>query len=146
MCKRIILSGVSLCLIVYLFISAYRTPMPIIKHYDDCNLVYFRYNAGFEQGDYIPTEITEYDKQAVLKCLSKYNEQRTFEQNRYGTFGKSLCDSEIIILIHTDVHTDNSIKKICIGKEDYIDNTDDEMMHQIVNASDLENELKAFIK
>lgn len=97
MFKKFILAGISSFLIVYAFISSYRTPLPIIDNISDSDIVVIRYNDGFEQDSYIENEIAEFDEQAVLKCISKYDEQRTLNKLHYGALGRSLNDFEIIL-------------------------------------------------
>lgn len=140
MFKKYILAGISLFLIVYAFISAYLTPFPIIDNISDSDVVAIRYNDGFEQGNYIVNEITEFDEQAVLKCISKYDEQRTLNKLYYGALGRSLNDFEIIVAVHAD----NDLKFIYLGKDSYLDSGDD-IKHIIINDSDLREELKELI-
>lgn len=144
MFKKYILAGISLFLIVYAFISAYLTPFPIIDNISDSDVVAIRYNDGFEQGNYIVNEITEFDEQAVLRCISKYDEQRTLNKLYYGALGRSLNDFEIIIYMHADINTDNDSKFIYLGKDSYLDSGDD-IKHIIINDSDLREELKELI-
>lgn len=144
MFKKFILAGVSLFLIVYAFISAYLIPLPIIDNISDSDIVVIRYNDGFEQGSYIENEITEFDEQAVLKCISKYDEQRTLNKLHYGALGRSLNDFEIIVAVHADKNTDNDLKFIYLGKDSYLDSGDD-IKHIIINDSDLREELKELI-
>lgn len=138
--KRIIISGVSLCLIAVLCLSAaikaYRAPRPILDDIINCQIVVIRYNDAFEQGNYIETEITEFDEQAVLKCISKYNEQKTFQKY----MGGPLADFEIEIYVHV---WDKGLKKIYLGKEDF--SCDNSIKNKIINSQDLKEELKTLI-
>lgn len=140
MFKKFILAGISLFLIMYAFISSYLTPLPIIDNISDSDIVVIRYNDGFEHGSYIENEIAEFDEQAVLKCISKYDEQRTLNKLHYGAFGRSLNDFEIIVAVHAD----NDLKFIYLGKDSYLDSGDD-IKHIIINDSDLNDELKELI-
>lgn len=144
MFKKFILAGISLCLILCLFISAYRTPLPIIDNISDSDVVVIRYNDGFEQGSYIENEIIGFDEQAVLNCISKYDEQRTFDKIHQGAFGRSLNNFEIIVAVHADKNTDNDLKLIYLGKDSYSDSGDD-IKYLIINDSDLREELKTLI-
>ena len=51
MFKKFILAGISSFLIVYAFISSYRTPLPIIDNISDSDIVDIIYNEGFEQSE-----------------------------------------------------------------------------------------------
>lgn len=144
MFKKFILAGISLFLIVYAFISAYLTPFPIIDNISDSDVVMIRYNDGFEQGNYIENEITEFNEKEILRCISKYDEQRTLNELHYGTFGRSLNDFEIIVAVHADKNTDNDLKFIYLGKDSYLGSGDD-IKHIIINDSDLREELKELI-
>lgn len=138
--KRLIISGVSVCLIAVLCLSAaikaYRAPCPILDDATNYQIHVIRYNTAFEQGDYIEIEITEFDEQAVLKCISKYNEQKTFQKYKGGP----LADFEIEIYVHDP---DNGLKQIFLGKEDFSCNNS--MKHKIINSQDLKEELKTLI-
>lgn len=138
--KKLIISGVSVCLIAVLCLLAaikdYRAPRPILDDVTDCQIVVIRYNTAFEQGDYIETEITEFDEQAVLKCISKYNEQKTFQKY----VGGPLADFEIEIYVHI---WDRGLKKIYLGKEDF--SHDNSVKNKIINSQDLKEELKTLI-
>lgn len=144
MFKKFILAGVSLFLIVYAFISSYRTPLPIIDNISDSDVVMIRYNDGFEQGNYIENEITEFNEKEILRCISKYDEQRTLNKLYYGALGRSLNDFEIIVAVHADKNTDNDLKFIYLGKDSYLGSGDD-IKHIIINDSDLNDELKELI-
>lgn len=73
MCKKFILSGVSIFLIIYLFVLAYRTLIPIIEDVNDCKIAWIIYNEEFEYADISSTKIDEFDEQAILNCISKYD-------------------------------------------------------------------------
>ncbi len=139
--KRLILSGVSICLIAGLSILAaintYRTPKPILDDITNCHIALIRYNDAFGQGNYIETEITEFDEKAVLKCISEYNEQKTFTKYKVS----SLNDDEIYI----SVFTENSIKIIHLGKEDFSEGGYNSIKSKIINSSELKKELKVLI-
>ena len=144
MFKKFILAGISLFLIVYAFISAYLTPFPIIDNISDSDIVVIRYNDGFEQGNYIENEITEFNEKEILRCISKYDERRTLNKLYYGALGRSLNDFEIIVAVHADKNIDNDLKLIYLGKDSYLDSGDD-IKHIIINDSDLRKELKELI-
>lgn len=145
MFKKYILAGISLFLIVYAFISAYLTPFPIIDNISDSDIVDIIYNEGFEQSEACEEKrITDFNEKEVLRCISKYDEQRTFDKIHQGAFGRSRNDFEIIVYVHSDIHTDNDSKLIYLGKDSYLDTCDD-TKYIVINDSDLREELKELI-
>ncbi len=139
--KRLALSVVSICLIAGLFLSAavnaYKTPKPILDDITDCHIGFIRYNDAFGKGDYIETEITEFDEKAILTCISEYNEQKTFTKHKISSFN----DDEIYICIFTK----NEVKIIHLGKEDFTECGYNSIKCKIINSSELNEKLKLLI-
>ncbi len=118
-------------------IKIFNKPEPIINNIDNCQIVRILYNDEFEHGNYNEIEITEFDEEAILKCISGYNERKTL--NRYK--GGLLSDFEIQIYIHTE----SGLKMIGFGKEDFSYSGSNNFKHKIINSSALKDELKLLI-
>lgn len=142
MCKRIILSVLSIFFILYLWILAYRTPMPILNDISDAEIIGVRYNSVYGYGYGLVTDNTEFDAQSVLKCISEYEEQNSF--SRIGNRGYCIDDYTFIITIHS---IEDGFIEIFIGnsEDDIYINEFDGIKHKIINASALKEELETLI-
>lgn len=144
MFKRIILAGVSLCLILCSFISAYRTPIPILNDISDAEIVGVYYNSEYGYGNYLVRDNTEVDEQSVLKCISEYKEYNAFTLNGKVRSGYCIDDYNFMILIHS---VNDGFIEVFVGdsKDKIYINNGDNAKHKIKNGSALKDELMPLI-
>lgn len=141
MYKKFVLSGVSICLIIYVCILAYRTPIPIIDDVTNCKVVDILYNETFKQNGMNLTLIEDFDEDEILNCISKYNQKRTFKRafSKYAANNPRMEFNMYIIIGYG-----KSIS-IQLGEEDFCYGFDDDLKREIINSSDLYEELKTLI-
>lgn len=62
-------------LILYFFYK----PMPIIDNPENCEIVKLAYNSSYEKGNSEFTELSEFNEQDILTCLSNYKEKKLLQ-------------------------------------------------------------------
>lgn len=133
--KRLIITGVLLLLGGALLFYLYA-PHPIVKDLNTSRIDILFYNPNFNQVDNSasPLVLDNFDEKAVLDCLSRYAEHRTFRQGPKG-FGQANMQFYIFL------QTGNTSKSILLGNENYIDKGNGKAMYGILNADALRAEL-----
>ncbi len=141
LCKKFILSGVSICLIIYVCILAYRAPIPIIDDVNNCKVVDILYNETFKQNGMDLILIKDFNEDEIINCISKYNQRRTFKRafSKYAANNPRM-EFDIYIIIR-----DGESISIELGEEDFCYGFDDDLQREIINSSDLHEELKTLI-
>lgn len=109
--KKKLLFAVILVPIIYvaviIFLPQFFPSHYIVDEPDACSIVRITYNYGFNQDSGEAVEITEYDEDEVLACLSRHKERRTLAKGG----GYRLGDVEIEIMLHTQ----DGLKNILLG-------------------------------
>lgn len=141
LCKKFILSGVSICLIIYVCILAYRTPIPIIKDVNNCKVAEILYNETSKQNGVDLTLIEDFNEDEILNCISKYEQRRTFKRafSKYAVNNPRM-EFDIYIIIG-----DGESISIRLGEEDFCYGFDDDLKREIINSSDLHDKLRILI-
>lgn len=121
-------------LILYFFYK----PMPIIDNPENCEIVKLAYNSSYEKGNSEFTELSEFNEQDILTCLSNYKEKKTLENCK----GYSLNDYQFEIYIDTG----NDLKSIHLGHDSFSSLSYGSHKYQIVNDEDLKNDLLKIIE
>ncbi len=87
------------------------TPRPIVSDLDNSRIFLLMYNPAFEQDENRtePFHINAYDEKAVLECLSRYTEQRTFRKS--NGFG------QINMQFHIILSSGNTTKTLVLGND-----------------------------
>lgn len=141
LCKKFILSGISICLIISICILAYRTPIPIVDDVNNCKVAEILYNETFKQNGMSLTLIEDFNEDEILNCISKFNQRRTFDRAfiKYAVNNPRM-EFDIYIIIG-----DGKSIFIELGEEDFCYGFDDDLKREIINSSDLHEELKTLI-
>lgn len=114
------------------------SPIPIINNIDNCKIVKFAYNSSYEKGNAEFTELSEFNEQKILSCLSKYKEKKTFEICK----GYSLNNYQFEIYIDTG----NDLKSIHLGHDSFSCLSYGSHKYQILNDENLKNDLLKIIE
>lgn len=106
--KKIILLSILAILVCAVLIAALFHPAPILDDSEEIFYLWITYNPSYgmqETSDFI--EISDYNQDEVLNCLSKYNETLTLERS----YSYSLNDVELEIMIYSE----KGLKQIRMG-------------------------------
>lgn len=113
-------------------------PMPIVNDAESCKIVKFAYNSSYEKGSAEFTELSEFNEQEVLMCLSNYKEKKTFIIPK----GYSLNNYQFVIYVDIG----NELKSIYIGCDSFSCLTYASNKYQILDDENLKNDLLKIMK
>lgn len=110
------------------------SPRPIIEDASTSGIDIIIYNPYLNQEMDARVEITNYDENGILDCLSQYSEQRTLKSANSAHW---IGDVELEVVLHTE----NGSKCIILGNDNYSYESYGKPKYKILDSDNLKSAL-----
>ena len=137
--KRTVVCMISIASILFLWMIFINfREVSIIENVEKCNVVKVAYNPYFDQKKGALQEISAFDENKILSCLSNYKEKKTFNKCKGGYLGEYQLNIYVAI--------DNKLKIIALGNENFSCYAYGSSKYKIIDAEHLKYDLISIIE